>query len=45
MLLPIVALRAGQGRKIRYAAAAMSVTNIPEANPFLTRRYRDGWAL
>jgi predicted dehydrogenase len=45
MLLPIVALRAGQGRKIRYDAAAMSVTNIPEANPFLTRRYRDGWAL
>jgi hypothetical protein len=45
MLLPIVALRAGQGRTIRYDAAAMRVTNVPEANSFLTRRYRDGWAL
>ena len=45
MLLPIVALRAGQGRKIAYDAAAMTVTNVPEANPFLTRRYRDGWSL
>jgi predicted dehydrogenase len=45
MLLPIVALRAGQGRRIKYDAAAMSVTNVPEATPYLTRRYRDGWAL
>jgi hypothetical protein len=45
MLLPIVALRAGQGRKILYDAPAMRVTNVPEANPFLTRRYRDGWSL
>jgi predicted dehydrogenase len=43
MLLPIVALRAGQGRTIRYDAAAMRVTNVPDANQYLTRQYRDGW--
>ncbi|MGZ8376641.1 MAG: Gfo/Idh/MocA family oxidoreductase [Gemmatirosa sp.] len=45
MLLPIVALRAGQGRKLRYDAAAMAFPDAPEANPFLTRRYRHGWSL
>ena len=43
MLLGIVALRTGQGRKIVYDAAGMKVTNIPEANQYLTRRYRPGW--
>jgi len=45
MLLGIVALRSGQGRKITYDAAAMRVVNAPEANAFLTREYRAGWAL
>ncbi|MBA3672588.1 MAG: hypothetical protein H0W68_11305, partial [Gemmatimonadaceae bacterium] len=45
MLLGIVALRAGQGRKIRYDGAAMRVTNAPEANAYLTREYRAGWPL
>ena len=45
MLLGIVALRTGQGRKILYDGAAMSVTNIPEANQYLTRQYRDGWGI
>ncbi|HSA55293.1 MAG TPA: Gfo/Idh/MocA family oxidoreductase [Gemmatimonadaceae bacterium] len=45
MLLGIVALRTGQGRKILYDGAAMSVTNVPEANAWLTREYRAGWAL
>lgn len=45
MLLGIVALRAGQGRKILYDAANMSITNIPEANQYLTREYRAGWAV
>ena len=45
MLLGIVALRTGQGRKILYDAAAMRVTNVPEANAFLTREYRPGWAV
>jgi predicted dehydrogenase len=45
MLLGIVALRTGQGRKIVYDAESMSVTNIPEANQFLRREYRQGWSL
>ncbi len=43
MLLGIVALRAGQSRKILYDGAGMSVRNIPEANAYLTREYRGGW--
>ena len=45
MLLPIVALRAGQGRVLHYDGAAMRVTNVPEANQWLTREYRAGWSL
>lgn len=45
MLLGLVALRAGQGRKIHYDGAAMSVTNVPEANQYLHREYRNGWSL
>jgi hypothetical protein len=45
MLLGIVALRAGQGRKILYDGPGMRVTNVPEANAYLTREYRAGWAL
>lgn len=41
MLLGLVALRAG--RKIWYDAANMRITNIPEANDFLRREYRQGW--
>jgi predicted dehydrogenase len=45
MLLGIVALRAGQGRKILYDAQNMKVTNIEAANAHLTREYRSGWSL
>jgi hypothetical protein len=45
MLLGIVALRAGQGRRIQYDGAGMRITNIPEANKYLTRTYRQGWAV
>jgi predicted dehydrogenase len=45
MLLGLVALRSGQGRKILYDGEAMRVTNVPEANAFLTREYRAGWGL
>ncbi|MEP7324501.1 MAG: gfo/Idh/MocA family oxidoreductase, partial [Gemmatimonadota bacterium] len=45
MLLGLVALRTGQGRKIIYDGAAGSVTNIPDANQYLTREYRTGWAI
>ena len=45
MLLGIVALRAGQNKRIEYDAANMTVTNAPEANQWLTREYRNGWTL
>lgn len=45
MLLGLVALRAGQGRKIRWDARAMQVLNEPDANPYLTRDYRPGWEI
>ena len=38
-----VALRVG--RKIEWDAANMKITNIPEANNFLYRKYRKGWEL
>ncbi|MEO8199674.1 MAG: Gfo/Idh/MocA family oxidoreductase [Gemmatimonadota bacterium] len=45
MLLGIVALRTGQGKKILYDGASGTVTNLPEANQYLTREYRQGWAI
>jgi hypothetical protein len=45
MLLGIVALRTGQGRKILYDGPNMNVTNIADANQYLTREYRAGWAV
>jgi predicted dehydrogenase len=43
MLLGIVALRAGQSKKLLYDGAKMQVTNVPEANRWLSREYRQGW--
>ncbi|HET9276204.1 MAG TPA: Gfo/Idh/MocA family oxidoreductase [Gemmatimonadales bacterium] len=45
MLLGIVALRAGQGRKIRYDGESGTVPGAPDVEPFLTREYRAGFAL
>ncbi len=45
MLLGVVALRTGQGQRIDYDGAAMRVTNFPEANQYLSRPYRAGWAI
>jgi predicted dehydrogenase len=41
MLLGIVALRAG--RRISYDGANMRITNVPQANDYLKREYRQGW--
>lgn len=41
--LAAVALRAG--KKVLYDADKMRITNVPEANSFLKREYRDGWEL
>jgi predicted dehydrogenase len=45
MLLGVAALRAGQGRTVMYDADKMQFTNAPDANQYLTREYRSGWAL
>lgn len=45
MLLGMVALRLGKGRKALYDAAAMRFTSHEQLNPFLTREYRAGWSL
>lgn len=41
--LGAVALRAR--KKVVYDSASMKITNLPEANQFLTREYRKGWEL
>ncbi len=43
MLLGLVAYRVG--KKISYDGATGKVTDCPEANEFLSRKYRDGWTL
>ncbi len=43
MLLGVVALRAG--RKISYDGVNMRVTNLPQANDYLRREYRQGWSV
>ena len=43
MLLGVVALRAGE--KIIYDGENMRITNVPRANDFLRREYREGWAV
>ena len=42
--LAAISLRLG-GRRLLWDAAAATITNVPEANAFLTRDYRDGWQL
>jgi hypothetical protein len=41
--LAAIALRAGQ--RVDYDAKTMKITNLPEANKYLTREYRKGWEL
>jgi len=43
LLLGLVAYRAG--KKLAYDSATGKVTNCPEANALLGRKYRDGWPL
>jgi hypothetical protein len=45
MLLGVAALRAGQGKKVMYDAEKMEFTNAPDANQYLTRQFRAGWAI
>jgi hypothetical protein len=41
--LGTVALRSG--RKVMFDSAAMRITNVPGANKYLAREYREGWRL
>jgi predicted dehydrogenase len=45
MLLGLVALRAGQGNKILYDGERGQITNVTDANQYLTREYRKGWEI
>jgi predicted dehydrogenase len=45
MLLGIVALRTGQGKKILYDGEHMRITNVPDANQYLARERRAGWSV
>lgn len=42
--LAAISLRLG-GRRLLWDAANAKVTNVPEANKFLTREYRSGWQI
>src|SRR5206468_494318 len=41
MLLGAIAEK--MGRKLEWDAANMKVTNVPEANAFVNKQYREGW--
>jgi predicted dehydrogenase len=45
MLLGLVALRTGQGKKILYDGSTGQVTNLADASQYLTREYRPGWEI
>jgi hypothetical protein len=42
--LASISLRLG-GRRLLWDSAGTKITNLPEANKFLTRDYRPGWEL
>jgi hypothetical protein len=42
-LLGVVALNAG--KKIQYDGAGMKITNVPDSDALLRRKYREGWGL
>lgn len=44
MNLAAISLRLG-GKRLQWDAASATITNLPEANQFLTRTYRPGWKL
>lgn len=45
MLLGVVAMRTGPGKKITYDGTKGEITNNPSANQYLQREYRKGWTL
>ncbi len=45
MLLGVVALRTGQGKRIDYDGEAGKITNVSQANQYLHREPRKGWVI
>ncbi len=45
MLLGVVAMRAGQGKRLYWDGATGRITNNDAANQYLQREYRKGWTL
>lgn len=45
MLLGVVAMRTGQGKRIYYDGETGTITNVADANQHLQREYRKGWSL
>jgi predicted dehydrogenase len=45
MLLGVVAMKTGQGKRIYYDGEAGRITNVADANQYLQREYRKGWSL
>jgi predicted dehydrogenase len=45
MLLGVVALQVGQGRRIYFDGDSGRITNLADANQYLQREYRKGWSL
>jgi hypothetical protein len=44
MNLAAISLRLG-GKRLQFDSTSAKITNIPEANKFLTREYRAGWEI
>ena len=46
MLLGNIAVRmAGMNKKLKWDSENLQFSNLDDANRFLSRKYRDGWAL
>ncbi len=45
MLVGIVALRSGVGKRIEWNAKTLTSPNAPEVNQYVKREYREGWKL
>lgn len=43
VLLGNISIRTG--KKLLWDSKAMKITNVPEANQYLHREYREGWSL
>jgi hypothetical protein len=44
-LLGNVAIRALANRKLQYDGENLEITNFPDANKLVNRKYRQGWEL